>query len=545
MNGKIGPALAERMGYLGEDERVEVHVFLAGEPAQAVEPAFASHALESSAETSAPAASAAPPDRDTVVASIKEYAQRQRHDVEAYLRSHSQPPLSHGAEASGEGVLPSVPEAQYLDAQWITNSVTAEVTPKVLRELVERDDVVQVELVREISWEDLLDRGNRTMPRRRSRGATSTVTAPEPGTVAKPAAPAPKPERQWSVEHINAHALWDLGLRGDGVVVAVIDTGVNDNHPDLRNRMWDVSKQRAGTVRNLVEMNNDTSDPDGHGTACAGIIAGDGSMGLATGVAPGARIMPLRARSDKAIWDAMQFAIDHGAHLISMSMSWPFREHPAYVGWRRMSEIIYKAGVVHVNSAGNEGSRTNTDDIPFNIGAPANCPPPWLHALQTLIGGNASAIACGACNRKNALNNKSGKGPARWGADPYVDYPYSLGKEMGLLKPDICAPGIGTQSCDARFSEADGGEPYTDFELTSAAAPHVAGCIALLVEACLRAKTPILPARIQEAIETKAKRLLGQEHDKENNCGAGCIDVLAAFQYGADPQRKWWGLKPF
>ncbi|HEX6910813.1 MAG TPA: S8 family serine peptidase, partial [Longimicrobium sp.] len=478
-------------------------------------------------------------DRAAVVAAIKERAQQRRHGVENYLRAHGQPPGPLGVEAGAEGLIPSPPSgARYLGAQWITNSVTAEVTPAVLRALVERDDVVQVELVREIGWEDLLDRGNRTRPRRRARRATASDLNATPG--AEPAVTGPQPRRQWSVKHINAHKLWDEGLRGNGVVVAVIDTGVNATHPDLRNRMWDETLQRPGTIRNLVERNNDTSDPDGHGTACAGIIAGDGTMGLETGVAPGARIMPIRARGEAGIQGAMQFAIDHGAHIISMSMSWPFREKPNYLFWRRICETVHAAGVVHVNSAGNEGSSTGSDGIPFNIGAPANCPPPWLHGLQTLRGGMSSAIACGACNRKNALSNQSGKGPAGWRTHPYIDYPYSLGNEMGLLKPDICAPGVGTQSCDARFSEADGGEAYTDFELTSAAAPHVSGCMALLVEACIRAKTDIRPERFLEAVETTAKRLLGQTSDKENSCGAGCIDVLAAFRYGADPQRKWW-----
>ena len=83
--------------------------------------------------------------------------------------------------------------------------------------------------------------------------------------------------------------------------------------------------------------------------------------------------------------------------------------------------------------------------------------------------------------------------------------------------------------------------PYTSFGGTSSATPHVAGCLALLACACLRSGTPIVAARIQEAIENTAVRIVGQTRDKENHYGAGRIDVYAAYLYGV--AKGWWSTR--
>ena len=110
------------------------------------------------------------------------------------------------------------------------------------------------------------------------------------------------------------------------------------------------------------------------------------------------------------------------------------------------------------------------------------------------------------------------------------------GTKPGLIKPDVCAPGSSTDTCNWRFSES--GKPYIPFSGTSSATPHVAGCLALLAEACLISGNPIVPERIQEALENTAVRIQGQVRDKQNNFGAGRVDVFAAFKYGKD--RGWW-----
>jgi hypothetical protein len=96
---------------------------------------------------------------------------------------------------------------------------------------------------------------------------------------------------------------------------------------------------------------------------------------------------------ERNFWRAMQFALDHGAHVISMSMSWKYPVQPDYPGWRRACESVLAAGVLHANSIGNQGQLLGTHPIPYNIATPGNCPPPWLHPLQSPRGGLTSVVS--------------------------------------------------------------------------------------------------------------------------------------------------------
>lgn len=240
-------------------------------------------------------------------------------------------------------------------------------------------------------------------------------------------------------------------------------------------------------------------------------------------------------------WRALEFAIQQGAQVISMSMTWKNDLSPNYPGWRRICETILAAGVLHANSTGNNGqlSTTGIHRVPFNIGAPGNCPPPRLHPLQNNPGGGnanlSSAVSCGSTDQADRLLVNSGRGPCAWESAPFADFPFDNGNRPGLLKPDVCAPGSATDSCNWRF---EGGAPYVSFNGTSSATPHVAGCMALLAHACRRAGTPIVPGRIQEALENTAVRIQGQTLDKEIHFGAGRVDVFGAYNYGL--ARQWW-----
>ena len=81
-------------------------------------------------------------------------------------------------------------------------------------------------------------------------------------------------------------------------------------------------------------------DDHGHGTHCAGTISGNGASGSQTGIAPGSYIMALRVINNQGIaiesncWNAIQFAVEHGADIISMSFGWQHAWNPDRAGWR-------------------------------------------------------------------------------------------------------------------------------------------------------------------------------------------------------------------
>ena len=94
-----------------------------------------------------------------------------------------------------------------------------------------------------------------------------------------------------NVIQVNATQVWDLGYTGQGVVVAIIDTGVNYNHVDLADHLWDGGEEYPNHGWDCCNDDNDPMDDNGHGTACAGILCGDGTAGTQTGIAPNATLM--------------------------------------------------------------------------------------------------------------------------------------------------------------------------------------------------------------------------------------------------------------
>jgi subtilisin family serine protease len=512
---KIGYALQQRLQSAQDYDQVEVSLFLPGEHAQA--------ALEDVASVGTTDGAAAR------VETIKNRARQEQQELLAFLNDQKRSVGFADADLS-------VPRFQGVESIWVNNSVRVTLTRSGLDDVLRRKDVMYAELVRHVDVAELLDaKVRKSTPKRRGRARKAEaprVEAPHVNAVDAPGAPT------WSVQRVNAPKLWQVGLNGTGVLAAIIDTGVNYNHPDLKNCMWDGGADFPNHGYDFDSNDNDPIDQAGHGTCCAGIVAGDGTAGKGTGVAPGTRIMALRVGgAESNFWKAFQFAIDHKVHVISMSMSWKYPSHPNYPGWRRTCESVLAAGILHSNSIGNQGDDLRTYPIPYNIATPGNCPPPRLHPLQTTAGGLASSISCGATDDLDQLAGYSGRGPAAWESAPYTDYLYQNGSKMGLLKPDVCAPGPGTTSCNYAYSGGTG-QPYVGFGGTSSATPHVGGCLALLAQACIKAGKPIVPAQAQEALENSAVRVGGQTKDKENHYGAGRVDVYAAFKYGN--ARGWW-----
>ncbi|HXV76737.1 MAG TPA: S8 family serine peptidase, partial [Candidatus Polarisedimenticolaceae bacterium] len=331
---------------------------------------------------------------------------------------------------------------------------------------------------------------------------------------------------------------------GAGVIVAVIDTGVDRTHPDLADHIW----------TNPGEVPGNGIDDDGngyvddtwgwdfcfdsppvaaaHGTQVAGQVAGDGTGGTVTGMAPDAELMSLGIDCDtpSRAWEASDYAIAHGAHVITQSYSWWWTDQPNYEGFRRQTDVELAAGVIHANSAGNNGSSQATYPIPYNVSTPANCPAPWVHPDQTLAGGISSVLAVGDVNwSTDVIAASSSIGPSAWediqaNTDPafphtnppeYRDYPYENGAEMGLIKPDLSAYGTGTLStCPGPF--------YCQFSGTSSATPHVSGTIALMLEANPEAT----PEELAQALMTTAQHR--GSPGKNNVYGAGLLQAFPA-----------------
>jgi subtilisin family serine protease len=139
------------------------------------------------------------------------------------------------------------------------------------------------------------------------------------------------------VIQINASQVWQQGYTGKNVVVAILDSGINDEHTDLKDHLWQgyADTDGDGEADDIIHGWNfttkdgngdaDIQDEYGHGTHCAGIICGDGTSGNITGIAPDATLMTLKtinrtgSGSPANMINAVQFAIENGADILSIS----------------------------------------------------------------------------------------------------------------------------------------------------------------------------------------------------------------------------------
>ena len=344
--------------------------------------------------------------------------------------------------------------------------------------------------------------------------------------------PADSRDNAWHVDKVNAPDVWSYngstGYTGNGVVVAILDTGVNYNHVDIIGSMWDGGPEFPHHGYDVVNHDDDPMDDYMHGTHCAGIVAGQGNAGTLTGIAPGAKIMAVKIMddtgygNDQNIIDGIEFALAHGADILSCSFGDP--ETGGYALFRQLYETVLEAGVVAAVAAGNVGDHLYTYPRPFNVEAPGNCPPPWFHPDQTLHGGRTAVVCVGATDATDKHCVFSSVGPVTWseGANigEYSDYPYATGLPdmMGLIRPDISAPGANIVSLGF-----PGNTAYDVHDGTSMATPCTAGVMALMLEA----DPTLTPAALDSIIELTAVTIGNPK--KNNTTGSGRIDALAAI----------------
>lgn len=290
-----------------------------------------------------------------------------------------------------------------------------------------------------------------------------------------------------SVPLIRAPLVWERGFTGKGVKVAVVDTGIDPQHPDFAGRIL--------AFTSFVGGNGE--DDHGHGTHVAGIIAGSGeaSGGKYRGVAPEALILSakvLKADGSGMMSDVMagiEWAVEQGAKIINLSLGSP-GPCDGTDALSVMCDAAVKAGVVVCAAAGNDGPHPGT------VGSP---------------GCAREVITVGASNDNDQVAPFSSRGPT---AD-------------GRTKPDILFPGVGIVSC--RASGTSMGNPldnfYTSASGTSMATPHASGVAALL----LQAYPDLTPAQIKAKMMNSALNL----NLDPNTQGAGRGDALGALEIEA------------
>jgi len=321
--------------------------------------------------------------------------------------------------------------------------------------------------------------------------------------------------------------VWALGYRGQGIVCGHIDSGCDYTHPDLADHLWtDPNYPHHGW-----NFGDDTDDPiDGdlstpyHGTHTAGTVAGDGTNGTQTGVAPEAQIMICRvwmyvdSLGQSSTWAAMQFVVSpplspsHGADLYTMSLGWRIIWGPNQATWRTIADNVNAAGLSQIVAAGNE--RTS-DAPPTGCRCPGNVPPPWWNPQNTGTGTLSGVVSIGATDASDTFAYFSSRGPVTWSSvAPFNDYAYP----PGLTRPDVSAPGVGIKSCLL-------GGGYQNMDGTSMACPHVAGTVCLMLS-----KNPNLtPYDVDSILEITA--VDRGPAGKDNDFGAGRIDAYAAVDY--------------
>ena len=283
------------------------------------------------------------------------------------------------------------------------------------------------------------------------------------------------PSDQWNLGQVKAPATWTQGIRGQGVVVAVIDSGVSINHPDLASNLWrnpgeipqngidDDGNGFVDDVRGWDFIQNDALPRDAslHGTHVAGIVAAaDNDIGI-TGVAPDASIMPVRvlnrngSGTARGVAKGIRYAVRNGADVINLSLGAPPGAGVSRV-LRRAIRFAHRKGVVVAIAAGNE----RTDLGTTQAGEPA-----FWAATRNL------AIAVGAVNREREVASFSNPTGNR------------------AVNSFVVAPGVDIDSLAALWLRNAFGSANVDLieplslSGTSMATPHVAGVAALMLSA--------------------------------------------------------------
>lgn len=294
-----------------------------------------------------------------------------------------------------------------------------------------------------------------------------------------------------SVSQIGAPAAQRAGHRGQGVKVAVLDTGIDAEHPDF-----------AGAIvaeRDFTGSASGADDRFGHGTHVASIITGSGAAanGRYQGVAPDAALINGKVLgdtgdgNDSGIIGGMEWAVEQGADVINMSLGSPFAGDGSTDPMdAAVNRLTAQSGALFVISAGNWGPSDITVASPGSADA---------------------ALTVGAVDGRDALAEFSSRGPRKGDL---------------AIKPDITAPGVaiaaalaGDSVVGEQYPVVDGA--YVRLDGTSMSAPHVAGAAAILRSARPSWDADELKATLMGSAAPQPGQTVYQQ-------GAGRVDVARA-----------------
>ncbi|MEM0924695.1 MAG: S8 family serine peptidase [Planctomycetota bacterium] len=327
-----------------------------------------------------------------------------------------------------------------------------------------------------------------------------------------PAIPQPLPEvpsfggfNDWNLNLVGAPEAWAAGYTGQGVTVAVVDSGVDVLHPDLTPNIFinpneianGIDDDGNGYVDDIFGYDFENQDPipedeDGHGTHVSGTIAAAMDGTGATGVAPGATILPLKTKTSGYVFEdfvtpfveAINYAVDMGARVINVSLGGDDFRHPHVM---QAFARAYARDALIVVSAGNEA-----------ISEDATAPGYPARYSETF----PNVISVGAHTRFDGIASFSN--PVGSSGAVQVDAP-------------------GTNIYSTVPIEVEGRRNYANLDGTSMAAPHVAGLAALILSA-----NPSL-----NAAEVRNLITMGVRGQASGSDSIGMIDARMSVAYAA------------